>query len=129
MKRWHILAGILFLALCSLTQAQTQQPLANAPKGFANKKTGIPTGKIETVEYDSAAVKEKRKLVIYTPPGFSKDTKYPVFYLLHGKGGNEKHWTQADGKANVILDNLYAGQESCAPDDRRHAARRAEGWQ
>ncbi len=45
---------------------------------------------------------------VYTPPGYSKDQKYPVLYLLHGAGGNEnREWTR-QGVANVILDNLIA---------------------
>ena len=26
---------------------------------------------------------------VYTPPGYSKDKKYSVLFLLHGIGGNE----------------------------------------
>ena len=29
---------------------------------------------------------------VYTPPGYSKDKKYPVLYLLHGIGGDEAEW-------------------------------------
>src|SRR5262249_38204272 len=58
----------------------------------------------------SKTLGESRKLVVYTPPGYSKDTKYPVFYLLHGKGGRETSWTRGGG-ANVILDNLYADKK------------------
>ena len=45
--------------------------------------------------------------MIYTPPGYSKKNKYPVLYLLHGIGGDEKEWLNG-GKPQVILDNLYA---------------------
>jgi len=48
--------------------------------------------------------------VIYTPPGYSKDTKYPVLYLLHGAGDDETGWTRR-GAAEVILDNLYADKK------------------
>ena len=44
---------------------------------------------------------------LYTPPGFSKEKKYPVLYLLHGIGGDEKEWLTG-GQPQVILDNLYA---------------------
>ena len=48
---------------------------------------------------------------VYTPPGYSKDKKYPVLYLLHGIGGNEnREWT-GQGVANVILDNLIADKK------------------
>jgi enterochelin esterase-like enzyme len=48
-----------------------------------------------------------RRALIYTPPGYTKSKKYPVFYLLHGIGGDEKEWYNG-GSPQVILDNLYA---------------------
>src|SRR4029077_17876282 len=42
--------------------------------------------------------------------GYSKDTQYPVLYLLHGAGDNEGGWTR-NGSANVILDNLFADKK------------------
>ena len=77
------------------------------PTGFDNKRDGIDRGKAETVEYESKTVGVKRAAVVYTPPGYSKDTKYPVLYLLHGIGDDETGWTKK-GAADVILDNLYA---------------------
>ena len=53
----------------------------------------------------------KRKAQVYTPPGYSKDQKYPVLYLLHGIGGDEHEWTRG-GAADVILDNLYADKKA-----------------
>jgi enterochelin esterase-like enzyme len=87
------------------------QGLPTAPKGFDVKRDGIDRGKLETVEYDSTTVGVKRKAQVYTPPGYSKDKKYPVLYLLHGIGGNEYEWTRG-GAANVILDNLYADKKA-----------------
>jgi len=83
------------------------------PQGFDRVRRGIERGKLERVDYDAPAVKEglKRWMEIYTPPGYSKDRKYPVLYLLHGIGGNEnREWTR-QGVANVVLDNLYADKK------------------
>jgi len=77
------------------------------PKGFDQVRTGIATGKLDTIKYDSKTVGTTRKALVYTPPGFNKKTKYPVLYLLHGIGGDEKEWLNG-GKPQVILDNLYA---------------------
>ena len=55
----------------------------------------------------SKTVGSKRRALIYTPPGYSKKKKYPVLYLLHGIGGDEKEWLNG-GTPQVILDNLYA---------------------
>jgi enterochelin esterase-like enzyme len=104
-------AGVSFLvfSFASLLGAQ-EQKLDKAPKGFDVRRDGIERGKVETIEYESKTLDKKRKLVVYTPPGYDKDKKYPVFYLLHGKGGNETHWTKI-GSAATILDNLYADKK------------------
>lgn len=84
-----------------------QEPEKQAPAGFDSLRTGIPQGKIDTISYNSKTVGVTRRALIYTPPGFSKKKKYPVLYLLHGIGGDEKEWLRG-GRPQVILDNLYA---------------------
>jgi enterochelin esterase-like enzyme len=84
--------------------------LAAAPKGFDVRRPGAERGKVETVEYESKAVGGRRKMVVYTPPGYSKENKYPVLYLLHGAGDDENGWTRK-GSAAVILDNLLADKK------------------
>jgi enterochelin esterase-like enzyme len=83
----------------------------DAPQGFDKARDGIVQGKLEMVEYDSKSVGNKRKALIYTPPGYSADTKYPVLYLLHGIGGDEEEWRRG-GNPNVILDNLIADKKA-----------------
>ena len=87
--------------------ANSQSLISPAPFGYDIVREGIPHGKIDTIVYDSNTVGAKRKALIYTPPGYSKDKKYPVLYLLHGIGGDEKEWLNG-GQPQVILDNLYA---------------------
>jgi enterochelin esterase-like enzyme len=78
-----------------------------APPGFDSLQANVPHGKIDTVTYYSKTVATDRRAIVYTPPGFSKKQQYPVLYLLHGIGGDEKEWLNG-GKPQVILDNLYA---------------------
>lgn len=82
-----------------------------APEGFNTPRDGTERGRVETVEYDSKTVGIKRKMLVYTPPGYSKDAAYPVLYLLHGLGADETMWVKAC-QANVILDNLYAEKKA-----------------
>lgn len=100
----------------------------DAPHGFDKARDGVAQGKLEMVEYDSKSVGNKRKALVYTPPGYSADTKYPVLYLLHGIGGDEEEWRRG-GNPNVILDNLIADKKAAPmiivmpngraqPDDR-----------
>lgn len=87
--------------------ANAQNIVKHAPQGFDSLRTDIAHGKIDTVVYESKTVGTERRAVIYTPPGYAKDNKYPVLYLLHGIGGDEKEWL-INGHPQVILDNLYA---------------------
>lgn len=80
------------------------------PEGFDKVRDGIARGKLEMVEYDSKSVGTKRKANVYTPPGYSPDTKYPVLYLLHGIGGDEREWERG-GHPEIILDNLIADKK------------------
>lgn len=83
---------------------------AAAPEGFDKVRENIKHGKIETIEYASKTVGTTRKMMVYTPPGYSSAKKYPVLYLLHGIGGDELEWYN-NGVPNVILDNLYADKK------------------
>jgi len=68
----------------------------------------VPHGTLSKIWYDSPSLHLNRRMYVYTPPGYeSSNEKYPVFYLLHGGGGDEDAWT-ALGRANWILDNLIA---------------------
>lgn len=77
------------------------------PEGFDRVRDGIAHGRLEMVEYDSKSVGNRRKALVYTPPGYSAETRYPVLYLLHGIGGDEEEWRRG-GHPEVILDNLLA---------------------
>lgn len=101
------------------------------PAGFDRPRDGIAHGRLEMVEYDSKTVGNSRKALIYTPPGYSADKKYPVLYLLHGIGGDEEEWRRG-GQPNVILDNLIADKMAVPmivvmPNGRAQPNDRAEG--
>lgn len=98
---------ILTLFLSFTIPAFTQQVVEHASPGFDSLRADIPHGRIDTISYNSATVGNVRRALIYTPPGFSRQHKYPVLYLLHGIGGDEKEWLNG-GTPQIILDNLYA---------------------
>lgn len=101
------------------------------PAGFATKRDNIPHGKLQMIEYDSKTVGTKRKMNVYTPPGYSSAIKYPVLYLLHGIGGDETEWERFC-TPDVVLDNLIADGKSVPmiivmPNGRAQKNDRAEG--
>jgi enterochelin esterase-like enzyme len=103
-KSFFLLVSTVLLAAGNLL---AQPSPKEAPTGFDQPRAGIATGKLDTINYASATVGTVRKALVYTPPGYSKKKKYPVLYLLHGIGGDEKEWLKG-GNPQVILDNLYA---------------------
>jgi enterochelin esterase-like enzyme len=108
-----------------------KQLFPDPPKGFNAKREGIPHGKLEMIEYDSKTVGTTRKMLVYTPPGYSADQKYPVLYLLHGIGGDETEWKRFAAPDN-LFDNLLADKKivpfiAVMPNGRAETNDRAEG--
>src|ERR1035437_1352429 len=104
MKKLIALFASLIMVIMT---ANSQNIVKHAPAGYDSLRTGIAHGKIDSISYPSKTVGTSRKAVIYMPPNYSKNKKYPVLYLLHGIGGDEKEWLKG-GQPQVILDNLYA---------------------
>jgi len=104
MRKLFFAVAAAFLLIFS---AYAQEPVKPASMGFDTVRTGIAHGNIDTITYLSKIVDIQRRAIIYTPPGYSAKKKYPVLYLLHGIGGDEKEWLNG-GRPQVILDNLYA---------------------
>lgn len=72
------------------------------------KVNNTPHGTVSKVWYHSPSLGIDRRMTVYTPAGYESSSKrYPVFYLLHGMGGDENAWSEL-GRATQILDNLIA---------------------
>lgn len=69
----------------------------------------VPHGDVRKQRYFSIVTNTWRKMYVYTPPGYdaANDEKFPVLYLLHGGGEDERGWS-TQGRADLILDNLIA---------------------
>jgi enterochelin esterase-like enzyme len=68
----------------------------------------VPHGKVTYETYNSKSIPGPRTAWVYTPPGYERgNTRYPVFYLLHGSGNIDSSWILT-GRANYIMDNLIA---------------------
>ncbi|MGN6506199.1 MAG: alpha/beta hydrolase, partial [Tepidisphaeraceae bacterium] len=101
------------------------------PYGFNIVREGIPHGRLQRIDYASKTVGTTRHLQVYTPPGYSKDQKYPVLYLMHGIGGDENEWERY-AHVDTLLDNLIADKQAVPmivvmPNGRARKNDRAEG--
>jgi enterochelin esterase-like enzyme len=75
------------------------------PADFEANILGAAHGRLDSISYPSGTVGHPRKALVYTPPGYSREKKYPVLYLLHGIGGDEREWLKYS-RPDLILDNL-----------------------
>jgi enterochelin esterase-like enzyme len=72
----------------------------------------VPHGLVQIMTYESKATGATRQAYVYTPPEYNRTTtKYPVFYLLHGGGDLDPGWVMT-GRANIIMDNLFAEKKA-----------------
>jgi enterochelin esterase-like enzyme len=69
----------------------------------------VPHGQIRENLFYSKVANATRRIFVYTPPDYDKNTttRYPVLYLQHGGGEDETGWPN-QGKTNLIMDNLIA---------------------
>lgn len=78
------------------------------PETAFEDNKAVPHGEVREVWYSSNTLNMMRRMHVYTPPGYEKgNTKYPVFYLLHGGGDDDSGWNTI-GRSGFILDNLIA---------------------
>jgi enterochelin esterase family protein len=73
----------------------------------------VPRGDVRQRWYFSKVTGQWRRAYVYTPPDYDTNSRarYPVLYLLHGWGENEQGW-HAQGRVDVIMDNLIAGKRT-----------------
>lgn len=79
------------------------------PDGDFYELRDVPHGNVLIKNYYSNVAKSWRHIFVYTPPEYEKNTstRYPVLYLQHGGGEDERVWIEM-GRTNLILDNLIA---------------------
>ncbi len=85
--------------------------LEKMPNGFKDVQEGVTYGDIIRTQYNSTVVGKKRDVIIALPPNYSEEKTYPVLFLFHGLGQDEKQWLE-EGMAPMIAANLAATGEA-----------------
>ena len=69
----------------------------------------VPHGEVRERWYHAKTTEAWRRIFVYVPPGYdtSRDARYPVLYLQHGGGEDERGWPN-QGRVSFIMDNLIA---------------------
>ncbi len=86
-----------------------------SPEGDRFDELRFTGSQVDIVSYFSSSLQKPRKVCIYVPACyFTKKyahKKFPVLYLRHGGGDNERSWMDSAG-ADRILDNLIQGGQA-----------------
>ena len=68
---------------------------------------GVPHGSVTRHIIDSTVTGKQEVCLVYAPPAYDPNKKYPVLYLQHGYGENEIGWV-FQGRLARIADRLLA---------------------
>lgn len=92
---------------CSVFASGLEVPYAADDKRF--ELSNVPHGNVVMQRYFSKSQNSWRRMYVYLPPSYSTspNKRYPVLYLQHGGGEDERGWS-TQGRTDIILDNLIA---------------------
>ncbi len=110
------------VAAATETKQETlPEQLAAPPRGFDQRRDSGEHGKLDTIEYDSTTVGEKRKAMVYTPPGLLPRREVSGA-LLAARDWRDGARMDARRRGRGSPGQSVRGQKS-GPDDRCHAQR------
>ena len=116
MKRLLLLVSLF--GACS--SSSTTQPAPTPPAAPVASGSAAPTpakkGTVSERTFHSAALGVDKTYLVYLPEGYASSQKrYPVFYYLHGLGGDERSWFKG-GHLDDAADQLDLQAIIVTPD-------------
>ncbi len=91
---------------CSMDASGVEIPYPEGDNRFYI--ADVPHGDVRMKRYYSTTAGDWRRAYIYCPPGYdASNESYPVLYLQHGGGEDERGWA-TQGRTDIIMDNLIA---------------------
>ncbi len=91
---------------CSMDASGVEIPYPDGDNRFYI--ADVPHGDVRMKRYYSTTAGDWRRAYIYCPPGYdASNESYPVLYLQHGGGEDERGWA-TQGRTDIIMDNLIA---------------------
>ena len=107
------------LVACSArTQAPAgPAPAAEAPAARPSEPAAAAPSRVVTEHFHSDALGVDKAVVIYLPRGYDSQParRWPVFYYLHGLGGDETNWVK-HGQLDAAADQLGLAAIVVMPD-------------
>lgn len=111
-------AALVTLLLAACSSAPSSEP-APAKKEPAPPPGAVVATKGEVVRtsFESSSLGVEKAVVVYLPAGYAEqlDKKWPVFYYLHGLGGDETNWVEG-GHLDKAADAMTLAAIVVMPD-------------
>lgn len=81
---------------CSQQTSGIEIPESPAEAAYYTFNKDVPHGQVRECQYYSEVEGQARRCFVYTPAEYEKnvDKKYPVLYLQHGMGEDERGWQE-----------------------------------
>lgn len=100
---------------CSQQTSGIEIPETPAEAAYYTFNKDVPHGQVRECQYYSEVEGQARRCFVYTPAEYEKnvDKKYPVLYLQHGMGEDERGWHQQGHMQNIMDNQIAAGK--CVP--------------
>lgn len=93
---------------CSMMSSGVEIPYPAEKQSWYELKADVPHGQVARLRYQSKVTGSRKNMYVYTPAEYETSGKsYPVLYLQHGGGEDERGWSN-QGLTDIILDNLIA---------------------
>ncbi|MBQ8483398.1 MAG: family 43 glycosylhydrolase [Bacteroidales bacterium] len=99
---------------CGMMAGGIEIPEPAGDAAYYTFDRSVPHGQVRECQYWSDIEQSMRRCYVYTPAEYEKGRKkYPVLYLQHGMGEDERGWHQQGKMANILDNQIAAGK--CEP--------------
>lgn len=100
---------------CGRQAGGIEIPESSEAAAYYTFNKNIPHGQVRECKYYSELENAERRCFVYTPAEYetSPEKRYPVLYLQHGMGEDERGWHEQGKMANILDNQIAAGK--CVP--------------
>lgn len=100
---------------CGRMASGIEVPESPEEAAYYTFNKSIAHGQVRECQYYSEVVGQVRRCFVYTPVEYetSPKSKYPVLYLQHGMGEDERGWHEQGHMANILDGQIASGK--CKP--------------
>lgn len=100
---------------CGRMSSGIEIPESPQEAAYYTYNKDIPHGQVRECRYWSDTENAQRRCYVYTPAGYETDhsKRYPVLYLQHGMGEDERGWNTQGRMADILDNQIAAGK--CEP--------------